>query len=205
MLKVISVFAGLQLVSTQVFAQTLTFSADAAVSIDVSATGEPGSEAGAENTAAVEVSGGSVVDIMGVAQVSTSGSLSISTPLAPDLERQDLIPVGAYIRTCDCTKVNTVFVDDIRDISNEFCADGNAKSAAGLSNMVWGFGQFLDHDLALSIENEHTPTIAVETETDVMDLHRAITSNRRGCKNTLNVHTPHVDAGPVYGTDEELS
>ena len=34
-------------------------------------------------------------------------------------------------------------VDDIRAISDEFCADGNAKSSSGLSNMVWGFGQFL--------------------------------------------------------------
>ena len=35
-----------------------------------------------------------------------------------------------------------------------------------------------------------------------MELHRAVTTNRRGCKNTLNVHTPRVDAGPIYGTDE---
>ena len=34
-------------------------------------------------------------------------------------------------------------VDDIRAISDQFCADGNAKSGVGLSNMVWGFGQFL--------------------------------------------------------------
>ena len=34
-------------------------------------------------------------------------------------------------------------VDDIRGISDKFCANGNAKSGAGLSNMVWGFGQFL--------------------------------------------------------------
>eukprot|EP00892_Ulva_mutabilis_P003698 jgi/Ulvmu1/16/UM001_0017.1 len=93
-------------------------------------------------------------------------------------------------------------VDDIRGISDEFCADGNAKSAVGLSNMVWGFGQFVDHDLALSIEDEEGPTIDVETETDVMGLHRTVTTRRRGCKNTLNVHTHHIDAGPVYGTEE---
>lgn len=34
-------------------------------------------------------------------------------------------------------------MDDIRKISDEYAADGNAKSRAGLSNMVWGFGQFL--------------------------------------------------------------
>ena len=35
-----------------------------------------------------------------------------------------------------------------------------------------------------------------------MELHRAITTFRRGCEATLNVHTGRVDAGPVYGTDE---
>ena len=59
-----------------------------------------------------------------------------------------------------------------------------------------------DHDLALSIENEEGPTIDVETETDVMGLHRVVTTNRRGCKNTLNVHTPQIDAGPVYGSND---
>ena len=91
MLKAFSIIAGLQLVSTKVLAQTLTFSADSAVAIDVLAIGEPGANAGAENTAAVEV----------------SGEFSISTSV-PDLERQDLRPVGTYLRTCDCTKVKTV-------------------------------------------------------------------------------------------------
>ena len=48
-------------------------------------------------------------------------------------------------------------VDDIRAISDEFCADGNAKSGAGLSNMVWGFGQFLG---ALPIA---TPQLSIPT------------------------------------------
>ena len=34
-------------------------------------------------------------------------------------------------------------VEDIRGISEEFAADGNTASTFGLSNMVWGFGQFL--------------------------------------------------------------
>ena len=34
-------------------------------------------------------------------------------------------------------------LEDIRGISDEFAADGNAVSSFGLSNMVWGFGQFL--------------------------------------------------------------
>lgn len=34
-------------------------------------------------------------------------------------------------------------VEDIRAISDEFCTGGNAANSAGLSNMVWSFGQFL--------------------------------------------------------------
>eukprot|EP00892_Ulva_mutabilis_P005800 jgi/Ulvmu1/3592/UM017_0004.1 len=149
MLKTIAIVAGLQFASTHVLVLAQTFSADAAAAAEETSTGQAGSEAGAENTAALEP------------------------------------------------------VDDIRDISDEFCADGNAKSAAGLSNMVWSFGQFVDHDLALSLDNERSPTIAVETATDVMELHRFVTSNRRGCRNSLNVHTPIIDAGPIYGSDEQ--
>eukprot|EP00892_Ulva_mutabilis_P004587 jgi/Ulvmu1/24/UM001_0025.1 len=164
--------------------QGLTFSADTSVVIEDAASGESGATAGAENVAAQEVSGD---DSPGRVQ---------------ELARQNLIPVGAFIRTCDCERVRSVKVDDIRDISDKFVADGNDKSSSGLSNMVWGFGQFLDHDLALSIEREDDPTIAVGTETDVMNLHKVVTTNRRGCKNSLNVHTHRVDAGPIYGTEE---
>ena len=59
-----------------------------------------------------------------------------------------------------------------------------------------------DHDLALTIEDEDGPSIEVGTEQDTMEVHRAVTEIDRGCKNTLNVHTPHVDAGPIYGSDE---
>ena len=34
-----------------------------------------------------------------------------------------------------------------------------------------------------------------------MDLHRATTIRRRGCEQPLNVHTPQIDAGPIYGSD----
>eukprot|EP00892_Ulva_mutabilis_P008880 jgi/Ulvmu1/6364/UM290_0001.1 len=149
MLKTIAIVAGLQFASTHVLVLAQTFSADAAAAAEETSTGQAGSEAGAENTAALEP------------------------------------------------------VDDIRDISDNFCADGNAKSAAGLSNMVWSFGQFVDHDLALSLDNERSPTIAVETATDVMELTSLCYKQRRGCRNSLNVHTPIIDAGPIYGSDEQ--
>eukprot|EP00892_Ulva_mutabilis_P006087 jgi/Ulvmu1/3850/UM018_0067.1 len=113
---------------------------------------------------------------------------------AEELEIQELIPAGSFIRVCDCMAADTVRVDDIRGISDEFCADGNAASEAGLSNMVWGFGQFLDEDSA---------GLKVDTDTDTMEVHRAVTSAAQACQNSLNVHTPQIDAGPIYGSDEE--
>ena len=59
-----------------------------------------------------------------------------------------------------------------------------------------------DHDLALSIEKEDGATIKVKSNSDDMELHRVVTTNRRGCKNSLNVHSHRIDAGPIYGTEE---
>ena len=111
MLKALSLVAGLQLVSTKVFAQTQTFSADAALAIEVLASGEPGADAGAENTAAMEV----------------SGEFSISASV-PDLERQNLRPVGTYLRTCDCTRVRSVV---------RFTPELACSPAGGLTPVLW--------------------------------------------------------------------
>ena len=35
-----------------------------------------------------------------------------------------------------------------------------------------------------------------------MEVHRAVTTFRRGCEASLNIHTGQVDAGPIYGTEE---
>lgn len=101
MLRAVLLIAGLQSLPTGALGQGVfgTFSADAAVAIDVRATGEAGARAGAENRAAAEVSG--EVEVT----VTTSGR---STEAVPVLERQDLRPVGTFIRTCDCEKVKTV-------------------------------------------------------------------------------------------------
>ena len=60
-----------------------------------------------------------------------------------------------------------------------------------------------DHTLALSLEEEEEPAIDVETQTGVMELHRFTTTTRRGCRKSLNAHTPIADAGAVYGSDRE--
>ena len=35
-----------------------------------------------------------------------------------------------------------------------------------------------------------------------MEVHRATATFRRGCRASLNVHTPQIDGGPIYGNDE---
>ena len=35
-----------------------------------------------------------------------------------------------------------------------------------------------------------------------MEVHRAVTTFRRGCRAPLNIHTPQIDGGPIYGSDE---
>eukprot|EP00892_Ulva_mutabilis_P011613 jgi/Ulvmu1/8824/UM049_0004.1 len=179
MIKSATLAAGLLAWSREAAAQQ-SFSADFAIATDNS--GESGSAPNAPNLAAAEVNGGDTVK----------------------LERQELIPVTTLPRTCDCIEATELMVDDIRPITNEFVADGNAKNSFGLSNMVWGFGQFLDHDLALTIENEDGPTIEVGAAdpNDPMEVHRAITIFSQGCESSLNVHTGQIDAGPIYGTEE---
>lgn len=83
MLRSLAVIAALQLCSGAV-AQNLVFSADAAVAVDN--TGEDGADAGADNAAAAEVSGDD----------------------SDGLARQDLIPVGTFPRTCNCSTPRTV-------------------------------------------------------------------------------------------------
>ena len=59
----------------------------------------------------------------------------------------------------------------------------------------------VDHDLALTIEDEESSSIEVEAKNTFMELHRAVTQKRGRCSNTINAHTPQVDAGPIYGSD----
>eukprot|EP00892_Ulva_mutabilis_P008155 jgi/Ulvmu1/5711/UM024_0060.1 len=185
MMRFLATFAGLLYITDAVVAQEAlgSFSADAAVAggADFGLV----ADTGAVNRAAEELSGeaGAVAD---------------------PLERQRLIPVSLMGRTCTCVPSDPVEVDDIRGISDQWAAGGNDENTFGLSNMVWGFGQFVDHDLTLTIENESGPTseVGAADADDPMQLHRVITFPSQGCRSALNVHSPQIDAGPIYGTDE---
>ena len=78
----------LLLLCSAAHAQPQVFSADAAIGIEIDSAAQV--NAGVENVDAEEVSG------------------DAGPGPVPDLERQDLIPTGPYIRMCDCNKVRTV-------------------------------------------------------------------------------------------------
>lgn len=88
MITPITVIAALQLFSRAVHAQPRTFDADQAVALDGGAAGNRLGVPLVRNTAAGDASGEDDDDV--------------------ELERQDLISVGKFIRTCDCTIAETV-------------------------------------------------------------------------------------------------
>ena len=59
-------------------------------------------------------------------------------------------PVGNLISLCGCANTELDFepsTDDIRTISDARMDSGNVPSSLGLKNLVWAWGQFLDHDI----------------------------------------------------------
>ncbi len=103
-----------------------------------------------------------------------------------------------------------------RIISNEmFAQDERIDNLLNLSDYVWAFGQFLDHDISLvgdsEVENAVIPVIAPENFYEVGDIiamHRSEeapgtgtdTANPRGY---INLVTSFIDGSMVYGSDEE--
>eukprot|EP00892_Ulva_mutabilis_P005607 jgi/Ulvmu1/3418/UM016_0037.1 len=147
-----------------------SFSASASISGGITGTGD--SDAGATNTAA---------------------------PGGVDLVVQTLQPTHLLYRACPCVDASAPAATDIRGISDAWVAGGTATNAYSMSNMVWSFGQFVDHDLTLTIEDEGGPVFPVGSSDDDMALHRAISVPSSDCPLALNVHSPQLDAGNIYG------
>jgi hypothetical protein len=63
------------------------------------------------------------------------------------LTRLDLGSIGSLPRRCRCTKTNNLEMNDIRDLSDQWMDGGTTANTHGFSNMLWSWGQFIDHDL----------------------------------------------------------
>lgn len=118
MLNTVALVAGAQLLASASPAlaqfQNLVFSADSAVAFDGSASGTAAAFASSQASAASardaasEAISSATANAFALARntevLASSGEVSATD----DLERQDLIPVGSFVRACDCKTVNTV-------------------------------------------------------------------------------------------------
>ena len=97
-----------------------------------------------------------------------------------------------------------------RVLSNEYCAqDGPIFNDRGMTNAVWAWGQFLDHDIDLTEghESNGTADIPILEEDDIFGLGvipftRSNYELEDGIRQQINEITPFIDASNVYGSDE---
>merc|ERR1712137_572419 len=97
-----------------------------------------------------------------------------------------------------------------RDISNAVLAQsGSVEERNGRSNMMWQFGQFLDHDLDLSDEDVSfgDNPISLDDPNDVFSpqcpdiiFHRSEFSGSP--REHVNLLTAFIDGSQVYGSSE---
>ena len=71
-------------------------------------------------------------------------------PNAPGIDQPTFDQTGNLLRLCGCTNDEFDFTpryDDIRSYSDRFMANGDTRHKKRLSNLVWAWGQFIDHDV----------------------------------------------------------
>lgn len=117
---------------------------------------------------------------------------------------------GTLLRLCGCSD-DQVGVDDIRGLSNTWFKDGVRPSSHSFSNLVWAWGQFIDHDIVATIDGtgeELEDRIKLKGERGmeaIMRLHPLVsegsTDCSRGGPTPKVVNSPIVDAGTVYSDE----
>jgi peroxidase len=107
-----------------------------------------------------------------------------------------------------------------REISNTVCAQsGSIPNAAGASDMLWQWGQFVDHDIDLTPEAEPSESAPIpvptgdpffdplSTGTAVIGLNRSSYDPDSGYaghpRQQMNHITAWIDASNVYGSDDD--
>lgn len=103
-----------------------------------------------------------------------------------------------------------------RDISNAVAAQGNqeTKNNNNASDLLWSWGQFIDHDMVLTKEGEEAANISVpkgDRGLDPTGTGRGMIPFKRsesvvdsyGIHQQVNEQTPLIDASMVYGATPE--
>ena len=103
-----------------------------------------------------------------------------------------------------------------RDISNAIAAQGNqeTKNDNNASDLLWSWGQFIDHDMVLTKEGEEVANISVpkgDRGLDPTGTGRGLIPFKRsegvvdsnGIRQQINEQTPLIDASMVYGATPE--
>jgi peroxidase len=93
--------------------------------------------------------------------------------------------------------------DPITIADDIFDQDGNTVNSAGLSNLFVAWGQFLDHDLSLSLENKDE---SLFTDGLVAPLHRSeFEIDDDGARVPTNAITWQVDGSQIYGSTQDTT
>ncbi len=102
-----------------------------------------------------------------------------------------------------------------REISNSMCAqDHLVPCAVNVSDYLWQWGQFIDHDIDLTPGASPNERFDVQiplgdawfdpngTGTVMMELDRSFYQMISGIRQQMNIDTAFIDASQVYGSDE---
>lgn len=105
-----------------------------------------------------------------------------------------------------------------RAISNAVAAaEGSRPNARGASDFIWQWGQFLDHDLDLTLTADPKEPFNIDvplgdpqfdptgTGTATIPLSRSMSTTVGGVRQQVNAITVYIDASQVYGSDEETA
>lgn len=124
-----------------------------------------------------------------------------------------LVPAGDEARTGEFSGQHR---PDPRTISNAVADQGfrETENRNGASDMLWSWGQFIDHDIALSREGEEPANILVPRGDPDLDpkgngrsfvpfTRSATEVDANGIHQQINDQTPFVDASMVYGASSE--
>lgn len=126
-----------------------------------------------------------------------------------------LAPAGEGAKTGDISGKDRAAP---RDISNAVAAQNNQKTKNdnNASDLLWSWGQFIDHDMVLTKEGEETANISVPkgdrgldptgTGRGFIPFERSQgVTDENGIRQQINEQTPLIDASMVYGATPEES